>query len=284
MIGARSCERLERDDHLDGRAVGVRDDARVPRDVLGVDLGNDERHVVVHPERRGVVDHHAPADDHGLAELLAHDAPAENSAMSTPSKRLGRHLLDHELATGERHALARGARTRPARSTRSAGNSRCSSTLSISRPTAPVAPATATTGRAGIGLSQAIVPQPPPARRRHLGRDLVVLEPERRVQRPDRRRHLVRGDHARDADRRGRDHVEVHAGVGERPEHLRRDSRMRLHPGTDERDLRDRLVDRPLARAELVDDLVERAPRSGEVVFGHGERDVGRALPRRRSG
>lgn len=43
-------ERLERDDHLDGGAIGVGDHAVVQLRVFGVDLGNHQRHVLVHAE------------------------------------------------------------------------------------------------------------------------------------------------------------------------------------------------------------------------------------------
>ena len=49
-------ERLERDHRLNGRAVGVGDDAVVPIYVLGIDLGDDEGDVVVHTPLAGIVD------------------------------------------------------------------------------------------------------------------------------------------------------------------------------------------------------------------------------------
>src|SRR5690606_4858160 len=54
-------ERLQRDDHLRGRAIGVRDNVarRVAVDRLGVYLGHDERNVGVHTVKRRVVDHDA---------------------------------------------------------------------------------------------------------------------------------------------------------------------------------------------------------------------------------
>ena len=44
-------------------------------------------------------------------------------------------------------------------------------------------------------------------------------------------------DHAGDLDRRGGDHLDVHALLGEHREHLRRDARVRAHAGADDRDL-----------------------------------------------
>jgi hypothetical protein len=51
-------QRLERHDHLRGRAVRVGDDVlrRVALDRVGVHLRHDQRHVGVHPVERAVVD------------------------------------------------------------------------------------------------------------------------------------------------------------------------------------------------------------------------------------
>ena len=53
-------ERLERDHRLDGRAVGVGDDAlfAVAADGVRVHLRHDERHVRIHAPAAGIVDHH----------------------------------------------------------------------------------------------------------------------------------------------------------------------------------------------------------------------------------
>ena len=56
-------------EHDRGRAVRVRDDALVPVEVLGVDLGNDERDFRVLAERAGVVDHLRTGLDDGVLEL-----------------------------------------------------------------------------------------------------------------------------------------------------------------------------------------------------------------------
>ena len=54
-------QRLQRHDHLRGRAVGVGDDVLGPIavDRLGVHLGHDQRHVGVHAVERAIVDHRA---------------------------------------------------------------------------------------------------------------------------------------------------------------------------------------------------------------------------------
>ena len=58
----RIMQRLQRDQHLNSRAIGISDDATLLelRDRLGVNLGHDERNVFVVTKLRGVVDHDAP--------------------------------------------------------------------------------------------------------------------------------------------------------------------------------------------------------------------------------
>ena len=51
---------------------------------VGVDLGDDQRDVGVHPPGRGVVDHHRPAVGHPRGEALEVLPPAENSTTSRP--------------------------------------------------------------------------------------------------------------------------------------------------------------------------------------------------------
>ena len=86
-------QRLERDDHLDGRAVGVGDDPLgASGDVVGIDLGHDQRDVGVHPEGARVV------DDHG-AGRGGDRAPFAGDAR----RRAREHDLDaRERSCGER--------------------------------------------------------------------------------------------------------------------------------------------------------------------------------------
>ncbi len=51
-------QRLQRDDHLDGRAVGIGDDALMIRNVVRIYFGNHQRHIRFHPPGCTVVDHH----------------------------------------------------------------------------------------------------------------------------------------------------------------------------------------------------------------------------------
>ena len=51
----------------DGRAVGIGDKAVMPLDVVGIDLGHDQRHLRIHAEGVAVVDHDGAALD-GLGQ------------------------------------------------------------------------------------------------------------------------------------------------------------------------------------------------------------------------
>ena len=51
----------------DGRAVGIGDKAVMPLDVVGIDLGHDQRHLGIHAEGMAVVDHDGTALD-GLGQ------------------------------------------------------------------------------------------------------------------------------------------------------------------------------------------------------------------------
>ena len=110
-----------------------------------------------------------------------------------PGQRVFGQLAHLELVAREVRPACRP--TVPTRNgtTSDAGNRRSSSTFKTSGPTAPVAPTTAT-------------------RRLDTGRSLVAqldLLAKRAVQSRDRVVHLVARDHARDLDRRGRDHPHV---------------------------------------------------------------------------
>src|ERR1700730_16846719 len=67
-------------------------------------------------------------------------------------------------------------------------------------------------------------------------------ELEGAVQNLHRTLDAVARDHAGDLDRRGGDHVDVHALLGEHAEDLRRDARVRAHACADDRDLAHLLV------------------------------------------
>ena len=92
-------EWLQGDDHLHRRAVRVGDDPAVPLDRVGVDLGDDQRHVVVHAEMAGVVD-----DDGARLDQLRRPLGADRSARRGEDDV---EALDRVLA--ERTALERRA-------------------------------------------------------------------------------------------------------------------------------------------------------------------------------
>src|SRR5881397_1199197 len=104
----------------------------------------------------------------------------------------------------------------------------------MTAPTAPVAPTTATL----------MSPTPAEGRRTHscgefserlLGPDRVGPgELEGAVQRAHGVGHALAGDHARDPDRRRRDHLDVDVVLAERAEDLRRHAGMGLHARADD--------------------------------------------------
>ncbi len=119
---------------------------RCPVERVGVDLRDDERHVVVHAPGGGVVDDgRAARSTKRCAHAREVEPPAENSATSKPSI-----VSSASTRTGaSAPSIVRPARalaTRTARP-RSAGNARRRSRRSRSVPTAPVAPTTATRTR-----------------------------------------------------------------------------------------------------------------------------------------
>src|SRR3954469_14036174 len=97
----------------------------------------------------------------------------------------------------------------------SAGKPRSRITPRIVLPTAPVAPTTAT-------RTSAHHRPVPPAR--VLAPDRVLAQLERGVQVTHGPRHVLLAHDARDLDRRGGDHLDVHAGVAQHGERLRGDA------------------------------------------------------------
>ena len=93
---------------------GIGDDALVVPDAAGVDLGDHQRHVRVHPERRGIVDHDG-AGLHRERRELPGDAAAgrEQRDVDALEGALG-ELLDHDPLAAEIDGLAgrAGARQR----------------------------------------------------------------------------------------------------------------------------------------------------------------------------
>jgi hypothetical protein len=99
-------QRLEDDDQQDRRAVRVGDDRGTPRDLLRVDLGDDERDPVDHAERARVVDDDRAPLDRPRGPLLR-DARArgEEDHVAAPEP-LRVEGLDRVLLAAPRELLA----------------------------------------------------------------------------------------------------------------------------------------------------------------------------------
>ena len=187
---------------------------------VGVDLGDDERHVGVHPERAGVVD-----DDGARARRRSAPTAAETSsgtsniATSTPSKTSGasawtttssprtRSTLPAERA----EATSRISPQTSSRWSRGSRASRCRRRRWRRRRRAWACASAA--HRPGASVDHGLA--------------LGGVEAERRVDGADRVVELVVAGDDRDADLGGRDHLDVDAGVGERLEERGRDAGVR---------------------------------------------------------
>jgi hypothetical protein len=90
----------------DGGAVRVGDDALVVADAACVDLGDHQRHVRIHAEGGGVVDHDGAGLDRERCILLR-DAAAggEQGDVDALEGALGQ-LLDDDVLAAERYRLA----------------------------------------------------------------------------------------------------------------------------------------------------------------------------------
>ena len=139
----RVVDGLERHDHLDGGAVGRGDDARVRRQVVGVDLGHDERHAGVHAEHARLVDDGGAGGD-GLRHVLrAHGAAGGEEDEVDAVERAGAELLHLDLGPLERQPAA--GRARAGQQAQLAdGEAALLEDARTVPPTTPVAPAMAT--------------------------------------------------------------------------------------------------------------------------------------------
>ena len=184
-----------------------------PSSGVGIDLGDDQRHVVVHPEVAGVVDDHGARLDEArrplgadraagrgedeveaLDRVLAQRPALEHRRRSTRSRgrRSARRRRGRPPPPGTRaRRAARGSSSRPARS-------RPELRLCIRRPpSGQYDPGSGGDRRPVLGAGGV------------LGRDRVRAELERLVQGPNRVGDAIGGDHAGDLDRRGGDHLDV---------------------------------------------------------------------------
>src|SRR5918995_5473822 len=206
----------------------------------------------------------APASAKRGAHSALTPEPAENSAISKPW--IDSSFSDCTVSLASPQSMLRPAERSEANgTTSSAGNERSRSTSSIVDPTAPVAPTTAT--RIGLCHLRTV-------HARHvLGQHGVGAELERGVQLPDGLLHVLLAHDTGDLDRRGGDHLDVHAGVAQHGEGLGRHTRMALHSGADDRDLPHPIVGLDRPEAELGRELGQGDPRlRGRVGHGCDER------------
>src|SRR5437762_11941187 len=155
--------------------------------------------------------------------------PAENSARSKPSRASAVSSRTSSLPPS--NSTCDPAERADANATTSeAGKPRSTRIESTSGPTAPVAPTTATRGLDMRGTAPG----------------QLQLVRECSVQRLHGLGHLLARDHARDLDRRCRDHAHVDAVFGQRLEHPCRDAGVALHAGPDQAHLAGPVVHPPV--------------------------------------
>ena len=242
----RVVQRLQHAGQRDRAAVRVRDDAVVLERAVAVHLRHDERDARLEPVRRRLVDRDRAAAHrvrHELARRRRADGEEEEVDVAA-RERLGRRLLDRAAGRAACPAERADAKTR----TLSYPRSRSSSSVTV--PTAPVAPTTP------IADAQPLTRSSANGRKRSW---------TARTARSTSRR----ADHARDADRRRGDDLDVDPCLGERVEHVGGDARVALHARSDQRDLRDVGVAARRARRRGPRELRSRIGSAiGRSVFG----------------
>ena len=100
LDGRNIIERLQSCNHLDGGAIGVGDNAARPSNVLGVNLGNNQRHIFVHTESTGIVDHHSTGIYDSLAHFLGNACTCAEQRNVDTLERFGSHLLNSKFTCG----------------------------------------------------------------------------------------------------------------------------------------------------------------------------------------
>ncbi len=209
------------------------------RAAVRVDLGHDEGDVGVHPPRRGVVDHDRPGRGDLRRELASRRPCRRRRARcrARPGRRSPRPRRRSRRRARRGGCPPSGSRRRSG--SRRAGSARSARIDRMTPPTWPVAPKTPTL----IPLRARPCREPRTRRRARRPSCSAAHGPVGRS---------PASIDAGDADRRGRDHLDVDLLGGEHLEHRRRHARVGLHPGPDDRDLRD------VAR--------RRAPTSAPIV------------------
>ncbi len=181
-----------------------------PSRCVGVDLGDDERHVLVHPEAARVVDHRRPGGDEPAAPTRADRAAGGEEGEVEPSRPPRRGGAPRpprrRTAAGARPSARRraGAPRRPGSRAPRGSRGRSRRRRRWRRRPRPCRRARAVTTRpsrraAPFGRSS--------TRRRRTGRRARTPRAGR-APRPATRSPR---DHAGDLDRRGRDHLDVDA-------------------------------------------------------------------------
>src|SRR3954471_1859214 len=201
------------------------------------------------------------------------DAPADTNATSTPAAA----STDSSRTSTSRPAngTVRPALRAEANGTNSStANRRSSKIRAISRPTAPVAPITATFIRPSYRRPSSNLPlTSSDLRDRGVQPEALVHDLERSIA-------VGSTDHARHPDRRRGDHLDVDALGREGVEHVARHAGVRLHPGPDEGNLRDVVVDREPLGADLGGERLESRTEPLQIGPGRRERQVGGVLVR----
>lgn len=83
----------------------------MPLDIVGIDLGHDQRHLGIHAEGMAVVDHDGAALD-GLGQQLLRDIVAGGAKYDVAAlKGLGASLFDHNLLATDSTVLPANARS-----------------------------------------------------------------------------------------------------------------------------------------------------------------------------
>src|SRR6516165_1945462 len=206
-----------------------------------------------------------------------------NMATSTPSKTSSASATTSVSwpRTGSCRPAERGdATSRMSPHTSSLVDSRSSITV----PTAPVAPTTASTGRAVTAPAHraywtpqqrgpgAASPARPPV---HHGLDLAGVQAEGPVRGGHRGVQVFLVHDDRDPDLRGGDHLDVHPGAGDRAEEGGRHPRVGLHPSSDQGHLADPVVVEQALELDLRLHRAQRRQRRLPLGAREGERDVG---------
>ena len=137
-------QRLQRDDHLHRRAVGVGDDPVVAVERVGVDLGDDQRHVVVHAPVAGVVDDHGAGLDQARRPLGADRTAGRGEDDVEALDRVLARARGSRASCRSTRARLPAERSEAKGTTSEAGKSRSASSSRIVVPTSPVAPTTPT--------------------------------------------------------------------------------------------------------------------------------------------